>query len=170
MRIGYIICPDNIFADILTQRTSDIGLSPPLINQEIASWLLDHFIHIQKEKVNQGYQKKATFIKELISTYLSDYIAYYSGGDAAFYFYITLQKVRTDRGSKFFNYLSRTTGDPKIDGAEEKNPRLIYIPGTICSKDEKALYQLRLSYGFEEPEVFERAIKLIAEACKYALD
>lgn len=169
LRIGYILCPDNAFAEVLAQRTSDTSLCASLINQEIASWLLDHFIHIQKEKVNQGYRAKATFIKGLFATHLSEYLEHYSGGDAAFYFYLTFRNIRTDKGSKFFNYLSRTTGDAGIDGAREKNPRLIYIPGTICSEGDKARYQLRLSYGFEDPEVFERAVKLMAEACRYAL-
>jgi GntR family transcriptional regulator/MocR family aminotransferase len=169
LRIGYIILPDNSFADVLTQRTSDIGFSSSLINQEIASWLLDHFVQIQKDNVNRGYREKASYIKELISIHLGDFIESYSGGDAAFYFYITFKNIRTDRGSKFFSYLSRTSGKAEIDGKYEKNPRLIYIPGTICSKYEKAICQLRISYGFEEPEVFERAIKLMAEACRYAL-
>lgn len=169
LRIGYIICPDNSFAEVLTQRTSDIGFSASLINQEIASWLLDNYVHIQKDIVHTGYQKKAAFIKKLFSTHLSDYIESYSGGDAAFYFYITFKNIRTDKGSKFFNFLSRITGNDEIDGKEEKNPRLSYIPGTICSKNNKAIYQLRISYGFEEPAVFERAIKLMAEACKYAI-
>ena len=170
LRIGYIISPDNAFAEILTQRTSDIGFSSSLINQEIASWLFDNYIHIQKDTVNKGYQKKAAFIIKLFSTHLSDYIESYSGGDAAFYFYITFKNIHTDKGSKFFNFLSRTTGVAEIDGKEEKNPRLIYIPGTICSSIPESTRQLRISYGFEEPEVFERAIKLMAEACLYATD
>ncbi len=169
LRIGYIITPNNALADTLTQRTSDIGFSNSLINQEISSWLLDHYIQIQKENVNKGYQDKADFIKQMFSKYLSDYIESYSGGDAAFYFYITFKNIKTNKGSKFFNYLSRITGDPEIDGIKEKNPRLVYIPGTICSKEPKAQYQLRLSYGFEEPAIFERAIKLMAEACEYAV-
>lgn len=169
LRIGYVIAPDTSIADILTQRTSDIGFSSSLINQEIASWLIDNYVYKQKDTVNQGYQKKAAFIKELFSEYLSEYIAEYSGGDAAFYFYITFKKIRTEKGSKFFKYLSRTTGNAEIDGRNEKLPRLIYIPGTICSKNEKAVRQLRISYGFEEPEIFERAVILMAEACRYSL-
>ncbi len=168
LRIGYVICPNNLFAETLTQRTSDIGFSSSLINQEIGSWLLDNYIHIQKETVNKGYQQKASFIKNQLEMYLSEYLEYYTGGDAAFYFYLTFKEIRTDKGSDFFNYLSRITGIPEIDGIKEKNPRLIYIPGTICSNDKKANYQLRLSYGFEEPEIFEKAIKLMVEACKYA--
>ncbi len=169
LRIGYIITPNNALADALTQRTSDIGFSNSLINQEISSWLLDHYIQIQKENVNKGYQDKADFIKQMFSKYLGEYIETYSGGDAAFYFYITFKNITTNKGSKFFNYLSRTTGDSLVDGVKEKNPRLIYIPGTICSKEPKAKYQLRLSYGYEEPAIFERAIQLMAEACEYAL-
>jgi DNA-binding transcriptional MocR family regulator len=169
LRVGYIIAPDNNFAKVLTQRTSDIGFSSSLINQEIASWLLDNYVHIQKENVNKGYRKKADFIRKLFSIHLYDYIESYTGGDAAFYFYITFKNICTNKGSKFFNFLSRTTGNVEIDGIDEKNPRLIYIPGTICSSTNKAIFQLRISYGFEEPEVFERAIKLMAEACRYAL-
>lgn len=169
LRIGYIISPDNSLAEVLTQRTSDIGFSSSLINQEIASWLLDNYATIHKDIVHNGYQEKATFIKNLLSKYLSDYIESYSGGDAAFYFYITFKNIRTNKGSEFFKFLSRTTGKDEIDGRKEKNPRLIYIPGTICSKNEKAIRSLRISYGFEEPEIFERAVKLMSEACRYAV-
>ena len=169
LRIGYIISPDTSFAEVLSQRTSDIGFSSSLINQEIASWLLDNHVHLQIDFVNKGYQQKASFIKNLFSTYLGNYIESYTGGDAAFYFYISFKNIRTDKGSRFFKFLSRTTGNVEIDGKGEKNPRLIYIPGTICSTNKKAVYQLRLAYGFEEAEVFERAVKLIAEACKYAM-
>lgn len=168
-RVGYCIVPDNNLAILLNQRCSDIGFSLSLINQEIASWLLDNHIQVQKEKVNKGYREKAAFIKQLFADYLGDYIEDYSGGDAAFYFYITLKNIRTDKGSKFYQFLTRTTGDKAIDGEDEKNPRLVYIPGTICSKTDQARCQLRISYGFEELPVFERAIKLMAEACAFAL-
>ncbi|HOO83349.1 MAG TPA: pyridoxal phosphate-dependent aminotransferase, partial [Prolixibacteraceae bacterium] len=170
LRIGYIIGPDNDFAKILSQRTSDIGFSSPLINQEIAGWLLNNYIQVQRENVNKGYQNKATFIKQLFSEHLGSYLESYTGGDAAFYFYLTFKNIRTNKNSRFFNYLSRTTGNLAVDGQSEKQPRLVYIPGTICSKTPKAKYQLRLSYGFEAPEVFERAVKLMAEACAYACD
>lgn len=170
LRIGYIIAPNHSFADVLNQRTSDIGFSASLINEEIAGWLLHHYIDIQKKTVNQGYQNKSSYIKKLIHHYLSDYIENYSGGDAAFYFYLTFKNICTHKDSRFFAYLSRTTCIGEIDGITEKNPRLVYIPGTICSKGEKARFQLRLSYGFEEPEVFERAFKLMAEACRFSLN
>ncbi len=167
LRIGYAILPDNALATVLTQRTSDIGFSSSLINQEISSWLLDNYIEIQKSNVHQGYQKKAKYIKCLIDKYLSPYIETYTGGEASFYFYLTLKNIRTDKDSDFFSFLSRTTGIKEIDGERYKNPRLIYIPGNICSKTEKAPYQLRISYGFEENETFESAFQLMAEACEY---
>jgi 2-aminoadipate transaminase len=170
LRIGYMICPDNLLANILVQRTSDIGFSAPLINQEISSWLIDNYIQTQREKVNAGYRKKSDFIKKMIEQYLSGCIESYTGGDAAFYFYLTFKNVRTDKDSDFFKFLSRTTGKPEIDGFPKKNPRLVYIPGTICSKGLKANYQLRLSYGFEDESVFEKVFKMIQEACKYSYD
>jgi 2-aminoadipate transaminase len=170
LRIGYMICPDNLLANILVQRTSDIGFSAPLINQEISSWLIDNYIQIQREKVNAGYRKKSDFIKKMIEKYLSGYIESYTGGDAAFYFYLTFNNIRTDKDSDFFKFLSRTTGKSEIDGFPEKNPRLVYIPGTICSKGPKANYQLRLSYGFEDEPVFEKVFKMIKEACGYSND
>ncbi len=169
LRIGYCIGPDNAFSKVLTQRTSDIGFSNSLINQETSGWLLENTIAKQKAWVNKGYQDKARFIIKLFEKHLSPYLEDYTGGEAAFYFYLTFKNIRTDKESDFFRFLSRTTGDKKIDGDPDKNPRLIYIAGDICSKQEKAKYQLRLSYGFEEPEVFARAVKLMAEACEYSL-
>lgn len=168
LRIGYMICADNLLAKIIVQRTSDVGFSAPLINQEIASWLIDNYILKQREEVNAGYRKKSAFIKSLIDKYISQYIDSYSGGDAAFYFYLTFKNIRTDKDSEFFRFLSRTTGKPEIDGVHAKNPRLVYIPGTICGKGPKAAFQLRLSYGFEEEKVFEKVFNLLREACEYA--
>jgi DNA-binding transcriptional MocR family regulator len=168
LRIGYMICPDNLMAKLLIQRTSDIGFSAPLINQEISSWLLDNYIQKQKTEVNEGYRRKAAFIEKLIESRIGSFIDSYTGGDAAFYFYLTFKGIRTDKGSDFFKFLSRTTGKSEIDGAIVKNPRLVYIPGTICSKGPKAAYQLRISYGFEEEAVFEKVFDLIRGACIYA--
>lgn len=169
LRIGYIICPDNELAQLISQRTSDIGFSAPLINQEIASWLLENYIERQKKEVNAGYRTKALNIKNLFAKYLTPYLEGYSGGSAAFYFYLTFTNIRTDNNSPFHQYLSRKTGISTIDGYPELNPRLVYIPGTICSKGPKACFQLRLSYGFEDAATFEKAILLIREACQFSI-
>lgn len=169
LRIGYMFCPQGQFADCITQRISDIGFSNSLINQEISSWLIDNILLKQRKSVNSGYQKKAVQIKDELQKELGEYLEYISGGDAAFYFYLTFKNIRTDKESAFFKFLSRTTSDPDIDGASEKKPRLIYIPGIVCSKGEKAKFQLRLSYGFEDVTVFKRAINLMKLACEYAI-
>ena len=169
LRIGYMFCPDDEIARLLIQRTSDIGFSSSLVNQEIASWLLDNYIHIQQKKVNKGYQKKAQFIRNLLEQKLNFFVESYSGGDAAFYFYLTFKEIETGKNSDFYKFLSRTTGDPEVDGNPDKLERLIYIPGEICSQGEKAKFQLRISYGFEENETFNRAISLLEQACEYSL-
>lgn len=169
LRIGYAFCPDEEVADLIIQRTSDIGFSAPLINQEIASWLLDHYIDIQKQQVNAGYKEKSSFVKKLINKYLYNYILSFSGGEAAFYFYITFKEIETGKNSDFFKFLTRTTGDPEVDGDLSKKERLVYIPGEICSSGSKANKQIRISYGFEEDGVFEKAFQLMQLACDYAL-
>ena len=169
LRIGYIITSDEEISGLLIQRTSDIGFSASLINQEIASWLIDNYIEIQKKNVNFGFKEKAKAIKHLLHTELGNYLTELRGGDAGFYFYLTLDGIETQENSKFFNFLARKTGIPEIDGVPDKLPRLIYVPGTICSSSLQAKYQLRLSYGFEDIKVFAKAIAMIKEACDFAI-
>jgi len=168
LRIGYLIGNDPEFCQGIMQRTSDIGFSAPLINQEIAGWLLDYRIDQQREMVNRAYRWKAQWIRQALRQELAGFLESLSGGDAGFYFYLTLDKIETCEGSDFYRYLSRTTGIPEIDGNPIKHPRLVYIPGTICSKTPKARFQLRLSYGYEDIQVFQRAIQLLKEACCYS--
>ncbi len=167
LRIGFMLSKNNQIRHQIVQRISDIGFSNSLINQEITSRLLDEYMDEHKIKVNKAYRSKALSISTILKDELSDYVEEIRGGDAGFYFYITFKDVETDQESDFFQFLSRKTGNPEIDGEKEKKPRLVYIPGTICSRQAQAKRQIRLSYGFEEPEVFERAAKLIREACEY---
>jgi hypothetical protein len=61
-----------------------------------------------------------------------------------------------------------------VDGAvDDRKPRVVYIPGSYCVHPEGACVgsgnrQLRLSYGFEEPETILRALDLIREGVEWA--
>ncbi len=175
LRIGYMMGNDGQFLRAMVQKTSDVGFSAPLITQEIASYLLDLHVQSQLDGVNQGYRHKARAVKGWIDEYLSEFITGCSGGKAGFYFYLTFDDcIQTTEDSAFFTYLSRTTGDVAIDGPDtEKKPRVIYVPGEFCVHPRGDLVeigkrQLRLSYGFEELERIEEAIKLMREAAEYA--
>jgi len=174
LRIGYLIARKSTLTQVLTQRISDIGFSAPLITQEIASVLLDNHIDQQIASVKKGYKEKAIYLRNLLDTELGNYISSIKGGQAGFYFYIQFSSIKTGKGSHFHNFLSRTTGNPNIDGFPEKHPRLIYIPGEICtvphsSIAESAACSLRISFGFEETNVLQNAVMLLRDAAKYSI-
>ncbi|RKU31846.1 hypothetical protein C6497_00770 [Candidatus Poribacteria bacterium] len=174
LRIGYMIGPKGDFINSIIQRTSDIGFSAPLINQEIASYLLDNGIERQIEYVNSGYQRKAKQVKTWIEELLGEYVQTCSGGSAGFYYYLTLLNITTDSTSDFFRLLTRTTGSEEIDGPKQNpHPKVIYIPGQHCvhpSGDmvEIGKHQFRISYGFEELPQIHAALKYMASAIVYS--
>ena len=174
LRIGYMIGSGSSFVDAMVQKTSDAGFSAPLINQEIASYLLDNHVVEQLAEVNQGYREKAKQTKMWIEEQLGKAVQECRGGRAGFYFYLTFDSVETRQGSPFFNFLTRTTGCPELDGAEaNRASRVIYIPGEFCVHPRGDMAaagrrQLRLSYGFEEPERIRQALGFMREAVEYA--
>ncbi len=173
LRIGYLIGPKGAFLNSIIQRTSDIGFSAPLINQEIASYLLDNEIEAQIQKVNNEYRRKALQVKTWIHELLSENLQECRGGSAGFYYYLTLANTKTDTTSDFFKYLTRTTGNEEIDGPKGKpHPKVIYIPGEHCAHPSGEMVdigkrQLRISYGFEELPQIHAALKHMKDAIGY---
>jgi 2-aminoadipate transaminase len=174
LRIGYLIGADGPFLQAMIQRTSDAGFSAPLINQEIASWLLDHALDRQLEEVNRGYREKAHAVRGWLDARLGSAMTECRGGQASFYYYLTLDGVKTGEGSPFFSFLARATGDERLDGTSGgKLPRVIYIPGEFCVHPRgdmvrQGAHQLRFSYGYEELGRLQDAVGYMAEAVDYA--
>jgi 2-aminoadipate transaminase len=174
LRIGYLIGSDGPFLQAMIQRTSDAGFSAPLITQEIAGWLLDNALDRQLEEVNRGYREKAIAVRGWLDSRLGSAVSECRGGQASFYYYLSLEGVKTTEGSPFFRFLARATGEERWDGASEaKLPRVIYIPGEFCVHPrgqmvEEGSYQLRFSYGYEELARLQQAVAYMADAVRYS--
>ncbi len=175
LRIGYMVAPVGPLLRVIVQRVSDIGFSAPPINQVIAAYMLDHHIAEQVRTVRAGYRRKALAVRGWLDREIGPHIEHSTGGQAGFYYYLTLRDVETCEGSPLMKFLSRTTGDEAIDGPPgSPMPRVIYIPGQYCVHPRGDLVkvgrrQMRLSYGFEELPNIERAIGLIRKGIDYAL-
>jgi len=174
LRIGYLIGAPGAFMRAMVQRTNDVGFSAPLITQEIASYIMDHHMTDQIERVRTGYGERAIVVREWIDEKLGAYLLDCRGGSAGFYYYLTFVEIRTDEKSRLYRFLSRTTGNPDIDGTPaEKKPRVVYLPGEFCvhpggEMPEAGSRQMRLSYGFEELTRIEEALEYIREGVDYA--
>ncbi|MAE62349.1 MAG: hypothetical protein CMJ49_13455 [Planctomycetaceae bacterium] len=173
LRVGYVIGSDGPLIDALVQRNCDVGFSAPLINQEIASYLLDNHIGDQLVASHRTYHDKAQRVGRWIDQHLGPYLESTSGGRAGFYHYLTFRDIETHEDAPFFKHPSRTTGDPAVDGrTDQRHPRVVFIPGAFCvhpdgQMTQIARRQLRISYGYEPADRIHTALQLMAEAAAW---
>lgn len=174
LRLGYLIGRDGFFTNAMVQKASDTNLGPPPLNQYVATQLFERHLADQHTSAKAVYHQKAQQVRQWIVHYLDDQVAECRGGRAGFYYYLTLKDTPTHEHSNFFRYLTRTTGDDRVDRPDGMlDPRVIYVPGEFCvhrggDLTDVAKRQLRLSYGFEDLPKIEIAIRLIGEAIDYA--
>ena len=172
LRLGHVFGPPGALMDAWTQCASDVGLCPAPLNQEVAAWFVEHHLAKQVARVSSAYRERSAAVRQAIDTHLAPHIETMTGGEAGFYYYLTLRDVETYDTSAFFQRATRNTGDATWDTpGGEIAPRVVYLPGNYCvhahgDLAETGRRQLRLSYGYESAERVARGIELLAEAMR----
>lgn len=174
LRIGYALGRAGPLLRSLVQYTSDAGFHAPIVNQMMAAEFLDRYADGHIAKVKAAYRQRSEQTRRAIETHLGPWLEDLRGGEAGFYFYLTLRGVETHEQSRFFAWLGRRTGDAGVDGpAACPGPRVVYLPGEHFVDPGGELLaagrrQLRISYGYEAPEAIVRGIGLMGEAAAWA--
>jgi 2-aminoadipate transaminase len=175
LRMGFLAGPDGPLMDAMVQRTSDAGFSAAPFTQAIAAWMLrEGHVASQIRRVREDYGRRGRVVGEAIREQLGEFLDRVTGGRAGFYYYLTFRDVETASGSAVFRCLSRTTGDEAVDGpADNRHPRVAYIPGEYCVHPAGELTdagrrQMRISYGYESTARVVEAIGWIRKAVEYA--
>ena len=123
------------------------------------------------DRTVQSYSEKARTIGDTIDQKLvKPHNVEYVGGQAGFYFYLTIP-VETTLDSPFCKFLLKQTNNPEIDNADR--PAVLYVPGQFCVNPEGQIAksgkkQLRISFGYEPAERAVQAIEIMANAINYA--
>jgi 2-aminoadipate transaminase len=194
LRIGFVLGPPGELMNALVQCTNDMGFSAPLINQEVCAHLLDTVVDDHVRTVREGYRVKSQLVKQALDSELGPWLEHTVGGKAGFYYYLTFKGIDTHAGSPFYQYCSRTTPSLSATGlsatalnatapnatapnatAPNDEARVVYLPGNLCVDPSsvsapKSQRQLRLSFGFSEPEELTHGVQLMGEAARYAKD
>jgi 2-aminoadipate transaminase len=119
----------------------------------------------------QFYSGKARSVQEAIEQNLVElHNVDYVGGQAGFYFYLTMP-VETTLDSPFCKFLMKQTGNQEIDNTSR--PAVLYVPGQFCVNPEGSLAksgkrQLRISFGYEPAERAVQGVEIMADAVSYA--
>jgi GntR family transcriptional regulator of abcA and norABC len=175
LRVGYLVGPPSPFLDALVQKTSDTGFSAPLMNQEVASWMLDHHITEQSEAALASYHRKARKVRMWIEDNLSAFLEEVRGGQAGFYYYLTFRNIATVEGGPLHRVLSRTTGDEALDGPKANSkPRVVYLPGSFCvdpkgAQAARGARSMRISYAYEPEDRIREALEMMGTACLHVI-
>lgn len=164
LRTGWTLVSkkDPEFAEIIRNFIGHIILNPSAGDQHtVAEFFKSDDVYIHVAAQTEHYHTKAEEVRKAIETYLVPLGVSYEGGQAGFYYYLTLP-VNNGIDSPFQKFLFG------------HKPPVLYVPGEFCVNPENKQIadlgkrQLRVSFGYETKERAVIGIEIMAEAIKYA--